>query len=74
MSVIKFPVQEFADIYTTITNSDLKDMVLTSYEKAWLELMKSNDDETIRLKIGCWVERLYIANHTAFNYQYNCER
>jgi len=71
MSVFKLPLQDFADIFITINNSDLKDHFLTPYEVAWLKAMDCDDYKTRENKLACWVERLHIANALAYEYQYN---
>jgi hypothetical protein len=73
MSVIKFSVVEFADIASTIRYDPvLRDRFLSLKEVGELARLKIYPLTEAQLDkaILCWVERLYIANALAFEYQY----
>ena len=73
MSVIKFSVAEFADIASTIRyDSVLRDRFYSLKEVGELARLKMYPPTERQLDkaIFCWVERLYIANALAFEYQY----
>ena len=73
MSVIKFLISEFAEIASTIKyNTFLRDHFYSlkeTGEPAKLKLFPSTEKQLDKA-ILCWVERLYIANALAFEYQY----
>ena len=73
MSVIKFSVGEFADIASTIRY----DPVLRNHFYSLKEVgelvrlrMYPSSEAQLDKAVLCWVERLYIANALAFEYQY----
>lgn len=73
MSVIKFSVAEFADIASTIKYDPvLHDRFLSLEEVGELARLKMYPPTESQLDkaIFCWVERLYVANALAFEYQY----
>jgi ribosomal protein L27 len=73
MSVIKFSVVEFADIASTIRyDTVLRDHFLSLKEVGKLSKLKMYPptEQQLDKAILCWVERLYIANALAFEYQY----
>lgn len=73
MSVIKFSVAEFADIASTMRyDSVLRDRFLSLKEVGKLSKLKAYPptEQQLDKAILCWVERLYIANALAFEYQY----
>jgi hypothetical protein len=73
LSVIKFSVEEFADIASTIKyDTVLRDHFYSLKEIGELARLKMYPPTEAQLDkaIFCWVERLYIANALAFDYQY----
>jgi hypothetical protein len=73
MSVIKFSVAEFAEIASTIRyDTVLRDHFYSLKEIGELAKLKMYPPTEAQLDkaIFCWVERLYIANALAFEYQY----
>ncbi len=73
MSVIKFSVAEFADIASTIRyDTVLRDHFYSLKEVGELARLKMYPPSEAQLDkaVLCWVERLYIANALAFEYQY----
>ncbi len=73
MSVIKFLVSEFADIASNIKyDTVLRDHFYSLKETGELAKLKMYPPTEGQLDkaILCWVERLYIANALAFEYQY----
>jgi len=73
VSVIKFSLAEFADIASTIRyDTVLRDYFLSFKEVGKLSKLKMYPPTEAQLDkaILCWVERLYIANALAFEYQY----
>ena len=74
MSVMKFSVKTFADVTTSVLhNDDLRRKFLLDEEIGELALLNLYpiDDSELDKKILCFVERLYIANTLAFDYQYS---
>jgi hypothetical protein len=73
MSVIKLLISEFADIASTIKyNPFLRDHFYSLKETGELARLKlfPPTEKQLDKAILCWVERLYIANALAFEYQY----
>lgn len=73
MSVIKFSVAEFANIASTIKyDTVLRDHFYSLKEIGELARLKLYPPTEAQMDkaILCWVERLYIANALAFEYQY----
>ena len=73
MSVIKFLISEFADIASTIKyGTVLRDHFYSLKETGELARLKlfPPTEKQLDKAILCWVERLYIANALAFEYQY----
>lgn len=73
MSVIKFSVAEFANIASTIRyDTVLRDHFYSLKEVGELARLKlyPATEKQLDKAILCWVERLYIGNALAFEYQY----
>ena len=71
---MKFSVKTFADVTTSVLhNGDLRRKFLLDEEIGELALLNLYpiDDSELDKKILCFVERLYIANTLAFDYQYS---
>jgi hypothetical protein len=74
MSVIKFNLEVFAAIASTIKYfGNIRDHFLSLKEIGVLAQLKAYplSEEALNRKILCWVERLYIANSLAFDYNCN---
>lgn len=71
MSVVAIDIEEFADVAETIRTDQELRSVFKSFRERYLETKLYDQTGTTEGDIHAFVDRLYIANRLAFQYQYH---